>query len=234
MATGFMIRWGFAAACAAWECTRAACRRRGLAILLCVALPVTATEVGLAGVFPGKALLTINGGPPRTVAIGVATDEGVRVVSVAGDVATIDIDGRRRSLRVGQNVAAQASADGAAKAVLTADGQGHFLTLGTINGQSIRFLVDTGASLVSLGAGDAARLGIDARRGRPGIANTANGQVMVSQVSLDSVRVGDITLSNVDAVVQPGDMLFALLGMSFLNRMEMQREGSTLTLKKRY
>lgn len=212
--------------------TRAALRVAG-ALACFASMPAVAVEVGLAGVFPGKALLTIDGGAPRTVAVGSTTAEGVRVLTVDGESATLEVDGRRRSLRVGQNVAAQRSTE-AEKAVLTADGQGHFLTSGLVNGRSIRFLVDTGASVVGLGAGDAARLGIDVRNGQPGFANTANGLTPVRRVSLDSVRVGEITLYNVDAIVHEQDLPFALLGMSFLNRMEMQREGSTLTLKKRF
>ena len=207
-------------------------------VLLCLcalfSASLQAADVGLAGVFPGKALLTINGGAPRTVAVGVKTDEGVKVLSIDGESATIEIDGKKRVLRVGQNVAVQASGKGPATAVLTADGQGHFLTTGSINGTTVRFLVDTGASMVSLGAGDARRLGIDARKGERGISNTANGQVVVSRVKLDSVRVGEIVMNNVDALVHQQDMPFALLGMSFLNRMEMQRDGDTMTLKKRY
>lgn len=53
-------------------------------------------------------------------------------------------------------------------------------------------------------------------------------------MKLDNLRVGEITMNNVDALVHQQDMPFALLGMSFLNRMEMQREGDTMTLKKRY
>lgn len=193
-----------------------------------------AADVGLAGVFPGKALLTINGGAPRTVAVGIATEEGVKVLSIDGETATIEINGKKRVLRVGQNVAVQASGKGPATAVLTADGQGHFLTTGSINGTTVRFLVDTGASMISLGAGDARRLGIDARKGERGISNTANGQVVVSRVKLDTVRVGEIVMNNVDALVHPQDMPIVLLGMSFLNRMEMQRDGDTMTLKKRY
>ena len=195
---------------------------------------VQAADVGLAGLFPGKVLLTINGGTPRIVAVGARTDEGVRVVSVEGDTATLEIDGKKRILRVGQNVASQASTGGPQSAVLTADGRGHFLTTGVVNGASIRFLVDTGASMISLGAGDARRIGIDPGKGEPGIVNTANGQARVSRVKLDSVRVGDIVLNNVDATVHQHDLPFALLGMSFLNRMEMQRDGDTMTLKKRY
>jgi len=205
-------------------------------LCLCAALSSTlhAADVGLAGLFPGKALLTINGGPPRIVAVGVKTDEGVKVLSIDGETAAVEIDGKKRVLRVGQNVAAQSSGNGSSTAVLTADGRGQFLTTGNINGRSARFLVDTGASLVALGASDARRLGIDPSKGQQGVANTANGQTAISLVKLDVVRVGDIVLHNVDAAVHQQDMPFALLGMSFLNRMEMQRNGDTMTLKKRY
>jgi aspartyl protease family protein len=190
-------------------------------------------DVGLAGLFPGKALLTINGGAPRIVAVGTTTGEGVKVVSIEGETATIEIDGKKRVLRVGQNVAAQASGAGPARVILTADSRGHFLANGSINGTSVRFMVDTGASLVSIGAGDARRMGIDPSKGVRGVSNTANGRVVVSLVKLNSVRIGDIELHNVDGSVHQNDMP-ALLGMSFLNRMEMQRNGDSMTLIKRY
>ena len=193
-----------------------------------------AADVGLAGLFPGKALLTINGGAPRIVAVGSRTDEGVRVVAIEGDAATIEVDGRKRVLRVGQNVAAQPSGSGPASVVLTADARGHFLPTGSINGTTVRFLVDTGASMISIGANDAKRIGIDPGKGERGITNTANGQAVVSRVKLNTVRVGDIVLHNVDALVHQNDLPVTLLGMSFLNRMEMQRNGDTMTLIKRY
>jgi aspartyl protease family protein len=195
---------------------------------------VCGADVGLAGVFPGKALLTIDGGAPRIVAVGTRTNEGVLVVAVDNDTATLEIDGKRRVLRVGQNVAAQPSGAGPAQTVLTANAQGHFITTGYINGAAIRFLVDTGASMIAIGASDARRLGINPAKGVRGISQTANGQVTVSIVKLDSVRVGDITLNNVDATIHPHDLPFSLLGMSFLNRMEMQRSGSAMTLIRRF
>ena len=204
-------------------------------LCLCLLVPLAqATDVGLAGLFPGKALLTINGGAPRIVALGAKTDEGVKVLAIEGDTATLEVDSKKRVLRVGQNVASQSSGGGPATAVLAADSAGHFLTTGSINGGSVRFIVDTGASMVSLGAGDARRLGIDPSKGELGRTQTANGVTVVSHVKLDTVRVGDIVLNNVDATVHQQDMPFALLGMSFLNRMEMQRSGDTMTLKKRY
>ena len=206
-------------------------------LLLClwlIAPSAHAADGGLAGLFPGKALLTINGGPPRIVLIGVKTDEGVTVLSIEGETATLDIDGKKRVLRVGQNVASQSSGSGPATAVLTADGRGHFVTTGNINGTSIRFLVDTGASMISLGAADARRIGIDASKGQVGYTQTANGVTQVTLVKLNAVRVGEIVLNNVDATVHQHDLPIALLGMSFLNRMEIQQNGETMTLKKRY
>ena len=64
--------------------------------------------------------------------------------------------------------------------------------------------------------------------------STANGVVPAYRVKLDEVRLGDISLNNVDGVVTIGSQPIVLLGMSFLNRMEMKRDGETMTLKKRF
>ncbi|MDR2786758.1 MAG: TIGR02281 family clan AA aspartic protease [Candidatus Accumulibacter sp.] len=192
------------------------------------------TDVGLAGLFPGKALLTINGGAPRIVAVGARTDEGVRVIAAGGDTATIEIDGKRRVLRVGQNVAEQVSGTGPARVILTADSQGHFYTTGYINGTSVRFVVDTGSTMIAIGARDARRIGLDPGKGAQAFTSTANGQVRVSLLRLDSVRVGDVVLNNVEATVHSNDLPVVLLGMSFLNRMEMQRSAGTMTLIRSY
>ena len=192
-----------------------------------------AIDVGLAGIVGSKAMLMVNSGEPRALAVGQSID-GVRLLSVGVDQAVVEIDGKKRPLRVGQHAVGLANPDGAGKVILTADGRGHFLTNGTVNGVSVRFLVDTGATLISLGASDAKRIGIDARKGEPGVSSTANGQVQVSLVKLDTVRLGNVSLNNVDAVVHQNDLPVALLGMSFLNRMEMQRDGGTMTLKKQY
>lgn len=88
--------------------------------------------------------------------------------------------------------------------------------------------------MISLGASDARRMGLDFNRGLKGVSQTANGQAAVSKIQLDTVRIGDVTLHNVDALIHQSEMPIALLGMSFLNRMEMQRDGNTMTLKKRF
>jgi len=191
-----------------------------------------AADVGLAGVLSNKALLMIDGGAPQTVAVG-ETYAGIKLISVQGDQAVIEMDGKRRSLRVGQHATGSGGGEGV-KVVLTADGAGHFVTTGTINGVTVRFLVDTGATMISLGVADARRIGIDTSQGERGMSQTANGVIPVVKVKLNSVRIGDVTLLNVDALVHQSDLPIVLLGMNFLNRMEMQRDGSTMTLKKRF
>ena len=204
----------------------------GLAALL-LALPAGATDVGLVGVFPGKAaVLVIEGGAPTTVRIG-RTVQGVSVVSADEAQAVIEIAGERRTLRLGQ-YASSASDDSRQKVMLAADSNGHFFAQGQVNGGSVRFLVDTGATMIALPGSTADRLGIDYRKGRRGMMQTAAGPAVAYEVKLNEVRLGDIRLQNVDAVVLQSGLGIALLGMSFLNRVEMQRDGQSMVLIRRY
>lgn len=204
-----------------------------LALLLCASAPLAAQDVGLAGIMGSKAMLMINGSEPEAVRVGESLD-GVKVVAIQGDQVIVEIGGRKRPLRIGQHAVGAPPADGSGKITLTADARGHFYTTGTINGASIRFIVDTGATMISLGASDARRLGLDFNRGQKGYSQTANGQAVVSKVKLDTVTIAGITLHQIDALIHQTDMPIALLGMSFLNRMEMQRDGGTMTLRQRY
>jgi aspartyl protease family protein len=204
-----------------------------LAAAVFAAAPALAQDVGLAGIMGSKAMLMINGGEPEAVRVGESLGD-VKVVAIQGDQVIVEVGGRKRPLRIGQHAVGAAPADGSGKITLTADGRGHFYTTGTINGTSVRFLVDTGATMISLGASDARRLGLDFNRGEKGFSQTANGQVVVSKVKLDTVTIAGVTLRQVDALLHQADMPIALLGMSFLNRMEMQRDGGTMTLRQRY
>lgn len=204
------------------------------AACLIAAAPAAATEVGLVGLFPGKAVLVINGSAPRTLSVGGKLNE-VKLIGVERDAATLEFDGKRQRLLIGQHVVSSAAATQAGQTVnLTADPGGHFTTIGTVNGATVRFLVDTGASFVSLGASDARRANIDLNKAEPGMSMTANGPVQVWRVKLSSVKVGDVTMTDVDAAVHNIDLPVALLGMSFLGRMEMKRDGETMSLRKRY
>lgn len=203
-------------------------------LLMGLATPLAAaTDVGLVGLFPGKAVLVINGRPPTTLSVG-ATANGVKVVSTDGNTATLEVDGRRRRLAIGERAVSLSGDENSDALTLKADNEGHFLTEGAINGASMRFMVDTGATLVSLGAGDAVRAGILYRQGERLNVMTANGIAQVWRVKVDTLKLGGITLHGVDAAVHANDLPIALLGMSFLNRMEMKRDGDTMTLRKRF
>ena len=194
-----------------------------------------AVDINVIGLFPGKAVVVIDAGPIRTLSVGQKTAEGVTLLSSDRESATFDIDGQKKKLNIGQHRAGPASAQSSQSATLTADPRGHFVVEGQINGGTVRFLVDTGATTIALSSADATRLGIDYRRGERGLVGTANGTTVAYRVKLDTVRVGDIVVNNVEAAVLEGNsMPFALLGMSFLNRMEMKRQGQTMMLIKRF
>lgn len=202
---------------------------------LLAAAPAFATEVNVIGLFPGKAVVVIDRGTPRTLSAGQRTAEGVLLVAADSRSATLEIDGKRQVLELGQHVESAALTGALQSVTLASDGNGHFTTEGQVNGARVRFLVDTGATLVTLPASEATRLGIDYRKGQQAVSQTANGRVLVYRVRLDSVAVGPMTLMAVDAVVHDSPGLdISLLGMSFLNRTEMRREGANLTLTKRY
>lgn len=200
-------------------------------------LGVRGADIAVSALFSGKAVLVVDGGKPRTLAVGQSTPEGVKLLSATSEAAVIEYNGQRQTLTTGHTtrIGAAVSGGGSGQALLTADARGHFIATGMINGMSVRFIVDTGASSVALSVPEAKRLGINYLAANPGRVSTANGLVTAYRVKLDNVRVGDITLNNVDGVVIDGAGLnIALLGMSFLNRTQMKRDGDTLTLVRRY
>ena len=183
-----------------------------------------------------KALLVIDG-QPYAVTVG-STVKGVRLLSLSGNQVEVEVGGARRTVLLGAGPVRMAggggSGGGGKEIVLTAGSDGHFQTLGQINGKSVTFLVDTGASMVGISQAEADRLGIDYKSSqRRGFAETANGRVPAYAVTLNSVRVGDVEVANVDAMIVPASMPHILLGNSFLMRFQMKRENDTMRLEKR-
>ena len=203
-----------------------------LALCLAAVLPAMAADVSFVGAIGDKAaILVIDGGAPRTLKVGQKSGP-VTVVSVERERAVVDIEGEQRTLLRGQHF--QASASDRQSTVLAADGRGHFIAEGGINGKPVRFVVDTGATVVALPASEAVRLGIDYRKGRPGSTRTAGGVVPVYRMVFDTVKVGGIELRAVEGLVIEQGLDIALLGMSFLSRVEMKNEGQTMTLIRRF
>jgi aspartyl protease family protein len=209
-------------------------KRHSIAVLLLLAsAAASAADVALIGTFGSTAaILSIGGGAPKTVKVGQSFG-GVTLIAVEQDRATVEAEGKRRVLMRGQTYSSGASS-GAQSVTLAAGAGGHFFAEGQINGGAVRFVVDTGATVIAIPASDANRLGIDYLRGRHATMQTAAGPTPAYVVTLNSVRVGDIELQNVEAIVIEQGLNVALLGNSFLNRMQMQRDGATMTLTRRY
>lgn len=193
-----------------------------------------AQSVALQGMLGSKALLMVDGGAPRAVAPG-ETHQGVKVLSTRGDQAVVLVDGQRVTLRVGESPASVGGAAprGGDRIALTADARGHFFAQGSINSKPVQFMVDTGASTIAISQAEADRLGLNYQRGRRVMMNTANGSAPGWLFKLGTVRVGEITAYDVDAVVVPAAMPMVLLGNSFLNRFSMRRDGNLMTLQRR-
>ena len=208
----------------------------GLAVSLTVS-NVQAQSVALAGMLGNKALLVVNGTAPKTVAAG-ETHQGVKVISTSGDQAVIEQSGKRQTLRVGEAPVSMGGRSGASgrgsRIVLTESGGGHFMTAGQINGRAVQFMVDTGATSIAMSTADAERAGISYKSGQAVQISTANGTAQGFRIKLNSVRVGDVEVYDIDAVVTPQPMPFLLLGNSFLARFQMKRENNLMTLDKRY
>jgi aspartyl protease family protein len=207
-----------------------------LCVLLMCAGGVQAANVEVVALSEGRATLIVDKGKPRTVRAGENVAPGVKLISANREGAIVEVDGKRETITLGSNGISTAAPTGTGNTTaIMADSRGHFMTTGSINGASIRFMVDTGATMVSMGPSDAKRAGINYLQGHRSAVNTANGIAAAYQVKLDEVRIGNITLNNVDGLVHESqDMPMVLLGMSFLSRVDMNREGETMTLKKRY
>jgi aspartyl protease family protein len=197
-------------------------------------LAASAQTVTLSGSMGDKALLIING-TPRTLAIG-STQHGVKLVSVSQNEAVVELQGKRIPLQLGGapvNLGGAASEGGGSQIVLTAGSGGHFVTGGSINGRAVQFVVDTGATYVALSQSEADRIGLKYKTGARGMANTANGQVPAYLTRLNVVRVGDVQVYDVEAMVFPAALDVVLLGNSFLNRFQMKRDSDRMTLDRR-
>lgn len=205
-----------------------------LATSLLACATTQAADISVVGLFPNKAVLVVNGGAPKTYSVGAKIVEGVQLVSANESSAVIETNGKRQSIALGEHVNRAAPTNTRASVTLQADGRGHYMVQGQINGGSVRMLLDTGATLIAMPASDAVRLGIDYKKGQVAYLNTANGVVPAYHVKLNVVKIGDIEMNQVDAVVQEQGLPIILLGMSFLNRTEMRRDGEQMVLTKRF
>ncbi|MBM3117299.1 retropepsin-like aspartic protease family protein [Jeongeupia naejangsanensis] len=192
-----------------------------------------ATNITLMAVLGNKAILNIDGAQ-RTVSVGQSIGS-IKLLALNSDAATIDAGGAQKRLVLGEGYTVSGGRDTSGGSLtLTADRGGHFYTDLRINGIAQKAVVDTGASFISLSSSVADKMKIDYRKGREGMASTANGKISVWITKVPQVQIGNVMLYDVDVSVQNGDTLdIALLGNSALNRFQMKRDNDLLTLTKK-
>jgi aspartyl protease family protein len=195
------------------------------ALLLACALQAGATTVFVMAVNAGEVSLMINGNVLRNLRPGETSPEGVRLLSIRGDSALLEVDGRRLEMRMGSRTSTSVT--------LQADSRGHFVTTIHINGIPVRAVIDTGATTVALNMTEARRLNVNFAGAQRGVVNTAGGKQPIWRVNLASVQLGDIVLKNIEGGVVEGgaeQLGTVLLGMSFLNQLDLQRSGNSMIL----
>lgn len=204
-------------------------------VLSCWTALALAANITVLGLFPNMAVLRIDG-QQHVLHVGESTPGGVKLIRADSEAAILEVKGKRQRFTLGDQISTRFKSPKQATAQVWPDANGMYLTQGAVNGYPMDFLVDTGATWVSMNEHQARRLGIDFRyQGKPAAVSTANGVVRVYRVTLDTVKLGDITLHNVAAVVHPGSSPpTTLLGMSFLGRLDMTHKGDMLELKTKY
>ena len=206
-----------------------------MAGLLFLSTTVHAVEkIEIQGLFSSKAVVMIDG-TRHILSVGQTSPEGVRLISASSRGAVLEIDGRQKQYQLGNTVSTSFSKRKSTKETIYKNSGGMYLTFGSINGRSVRLLVDTGASAVAMNTEQAKQLGIRYDKiGKPAGISTASGFENGWRVRLKTVTVGNITERNVEALVidgnHPGPIL---LGMSFLGRLNVEHEGNAMTLRQK-
>lgn len=208
-----------------------------ICLLLCLS-SATAAEVDrvvVVALFNGKAMLEIDG-QQQLLRDGQTSPEGVKLIKATSEEATLEIAGQQQTYQLGTHINSEYKPRESGRLVqVWPDTNGMYRVDGSINGFAMKFLVDTGATSIAINRNEARRLGINYKLdGRKGMAQTASGLETMYMVTLDRVRIGEIELRNVEASVIDGDYpATALLGNSFLGRLNLNREASVLELREK-
>ena len=208
-------------------------------LVLCLSSVATcvraADDVRVVGLFSNRVVLLVDG-QQRLLKVGQTSPEGVRLISATSEKAILLVNGKQVAARMDGRVSARKRTPEVDEVQVWRNPTGMYTTVGSINGLLVTFLVDTGASAVAMNAREARRLGIDYRVvGRESGITTASGTERAWAVTLDTVKVGNLELRNVGAMVLEGEYpVTTLLGMSYLGQLEIDNDGRLMTLRKKY
>lgn len=203
-----------------------------ISILLVVTLAYAAPKVVVVGLFQGRALVEIDG--KHQMMREGQEKQGVLLKSATSKHAVIEVDGVESTYGLGGRIGGTFAEPEFKEETIWANQRGEFHTVGQINGYPVPMLLDTGATLVAINGNLADRLGVSYKKNPSGMVSTASGVVRAYQVNLNHVSVGGIKLYGVNAAVLEGTFpQTVLLGMSFLNRLHMEKNGQAMILKAR-
>ncbi len=210
--------------------------------LILLVLPMLVSAASLAvesirvmALFPNKAMVEIDG-KSRLLKVGKRSPEGALLVSADSSEAVIEIDGEQKNYQVGAKFGGSFTTGKKREVRILRDNSGSYTTVGTINGRYVDMLLDTGATSIAMSSVEAKRLGIQYwLSGEKIMVNTASGMARAYAITLDRVQVGSIGINNVSAtVVEGSNPQDVLLGMSFLNRVDMTNSGNVMVLRSKF
>lgn len=192
-------------------------------------------RIQVVGLFKNAAVVKLNG-QQALLKLNKPGPMGVTLVEADSKSAVIRVNGESQRYVLGRSIGTQYKKHKPSEVVVQRNDYGQYITSGSVNGQRVTFLVDTGATTLAMNENTAKRVGIDYQlNGQEGQAMTAGGVTRSWMVTLDSVKVGEISVPNVRAAVVEGDSpYYVLLGMTFLDHVKFEEESRTIRLKKKY
>ncbi len=190
-------------------------------------------DIVVKGLFKNTAIVTIDG-KRRVLKTGKTSPEGAKLIMANSEKAIIEIEGERETYKLGRHISTSFKpAPDKASISIAPTKSGMYKVNGSINDFSVKFLVDTGATLIAMSENHAKRLGIEYKlTGVVGSTSTASGKAKAWYIRLKKVKVGPLLMRDVDAAVIKGDHPTSiLLGNSFLNQVQMVRNGKIMELR---
>lgn len=205
------------------------------ALLLCSAATANDGIISVVGLFKNVVVIDVDG-KRELLRAGQRSKQGILLLHADSRAALVEVHGREVTLTLSQRIDTRFAPVKSETVSIPMNNAGQYQGAGTINGQPVSFLIDTGASIVAMNSGDATRLGIDyAGQGRARHVTTAGGVVKSWAINLDSIQVGGIRVDNVPAAVLKGAYpKQILLGMTFLRNVDMKQSAGVMVLKSKY
>jgi len=202
--------------------------------LLIVPFAMAVENIEVQALFSGKVVVLVDG-KQHILSIKESSPEGVKMISADSKSAVLEVNGNEKRYILGNTISTNFVKRKTVKEQIIANKYGMFRTYGSINGQSVEFLVDTGATSVAMSSVEAKKLGIPYRlEGLSARTSTASGVAKGWKVMLKSVSVGKIKKKKVMAMVIDGNHpREVLLGMTFLDGLEVEKTGNKMILEQK-